>query len=88
VVGRRDEPAILSQGFALGRVSEEVQRSPSPFPPGPSRLPSAVEDREAPSTNPEERTSLELGLVRARKGTTDPSDQLQRVQVLGVERHR
>jgi hypothetical protein len=31
---------------------------------------------------------LELGLVRARKGTTDPSDQLQRVQVLGVERHR
>jgi hypothetical protein len=81
-----NRPSCRRASRSVGSARKCSDR-PAPSHRGRAGDPAPFEDREASSTNPEERPSLELGLVRARKGMTDPSDQLQRVQVLGVERH-
>lgn len=87
VVRRRDEPRILAEHIPLRRVAEEVQGTARRRPARTRGRAEAIEDREPPPTDPEERAPLELPLGGTIQGEADAAHLLQQVLVGRVDRH-
>ena len=87
VVGRDDEPRILTKRISFGRIAEEVQRLARRRPAWARRRVDPVEDRESPPTDSKERPPLELSLVCTVEGEADAADSLQEFVICRTDHH-